>query len=340
MIGSSVSELRKDLVSGEWVLLARDRAKRPHQFRKRARGKPQSKSTCPFENPQKSGGGEALLWYADPAALAKDEFRNWFLQVIANKFPAVAPHTSKQCPARTTYGPYRRMDGVGYHEVIVTRPHDRSLGEMTVEEGELVMRAYRERYAALAKDPCVEYVLIFHNHGREAGASISHPHSQLIALPILPPDIKRSFRGSQRFFKKFHTCIYCKMLDAERRFRERVVHENKEFITLAPYASHVPFELRIYPQEHDSRFELLSEERLRFLTESLIEMLKRLHRVLGDPAYNFFIHTTPANMPDVEHYHWHLEILPKISVPAGLELGTGIDVSVVPPEEVPKLLRV
>jgi len=329
------SEMRKDAVSGEWILVAAGRAKRPHEYA-RKREKPQSQSTCPFEN-ARINGADPLLRYPHPVSSKKDALDDWFVQVITNKYPAVLPHEDRTCAVAGEDGPYERIDGVGYHEVIVTQPHERSLGQMTVEEASLVIRAYRERFAALKKDSCIKYILIFHNHGREAGASVSHPHSQLIALPIIPPDVQWSVQGSANFYEAHAACIHCRMISWELEDKRRIVYENKDFLVIAPYASRISFELRMYPKIHDPHFDLLPEERLKTAADALTTALRKLDRALEDPAYNFFIHTSPTT-DTTEHYHWHLEILPKTSVQAGLELGTGVDVTVVKPEDVPSLL--
>jgi UDPglucose--hexose-1-phosphate uridylyltransferase len=200
------SELRQDIVSGEWVLVATGRAKRPHRYSTRAHRKQQSASECPFEGPR-INDTEPILWYPHPASNAKDNFDEWYVQVVENLYPAVSSHKEVTCALERPDGLYNTMPGIGYHELIITRPHDRSLGEMTPAEAALVVRSYRERYVALGNDACVAYILVFHNHGHEAGASISHPHSQLIALPVVPPDVQRSFRGSAAFFKKFKTSM-------------------------------------------------------------------------------------------------------------------------------------
>lgn len=332
------SELRKDAVSGEWILVAAGRAKRPQQYAARIRVKPSSQAACPFEE-ARIGGQDPLLWYPHPAAAKKDVLGEWFIQVVRNKYPAVMPHEDKTCAVAGEDGPYERMDGVGYHEVIVTRPHTQSMGEMTTEEVALVLRAYRERFAALQKDPCVSYILIFHNHGVEAGASISHPHSQLMALPIIPPDVQRSLNGSAAFYKSHAACIHCRIISWELEDKKRIVYQNEDFLVIAPHASHISFELRIYPLIHDPYFYLLPEDRLETAAEALRVALGKLHVALDDPAYNFFIHTASTHAV-ADHYHWHLEILPKVSMPAGLELGTGVDVTVVRPEDVPHLLSV
>ncbi|OGZ46082.1 MAG: hypothetical protein A3J54_02545 [Candidatus Ryanbacteria bacterium RIFCSPHIGHO2_02_FULL_45_13b] len=330
------SEMRKDAVSGEWILVAAGRAKRPHAFRLK-RERPVSMKDCPFEE-VRINGSDPLLWYSHPESVKKDVLENWFVQVITNKYPAVMPHADRTCVVAGDDGPYERIDGVGYHEVIVTRPHDKSLGQMNVAEATLVFRAYRERFAILKKDPCIQYILIFHNHGHEAGASIDHPHSQLIALPIIPPDVQRSVHGSKKFYEAHAACIHCRMISWELEDRRRIVHENKDFVVIAPYASRISFELRMYPKIHDPHFDLLSEERLETAAEAVTTALGKLGSALEDPAYNFFIHTTPTSN-HMEHYHWHMEILPKTSVLAGLELGAGVDVTMVKPEDVLSLLR-
>lgn len=330
------SEMRRDAVSGEWILIAAGRRKRPHEYARQTREKPQPQSSCPFEE-VRIGGLDPLLWYSHPTSLRKDILDEWFLQVVTNKYPAVMPHEDKTCAVVGEDGPYERIDGVGYHEVVVTRPHDRSIGQMTVEEATLVFRAYRERFSALKKDPCIKYVLIFHNHGKEAGASISHPHSQIIALPIIPPDVERSVRGSALFYEAHAACIHCRMISWELEDDKRIVYQNKDFLVIVPYASRISFELRMYPREHDPYFDLLPEKKLETAAEALTTALRKLGTALKDPAYNFFIHTTPTTN-NMDHYHWHLEILPKTSVIAGLELGSGVDVVTVKPEDVPFLL--
>lgn len=333
-----LSELRQDFVSGDWVLVASGRAKRPQDFVSKKKKVPETISTCPFES-SRITREKPLLWYPHPSAADKDSPKSWFVRVVANKYPAVAVHTGRSCAVPYNDGIYKAMVGVGYHEVIVTQPHTKSLGQMMVEEVALVVRSYRDRYVALDKDPCIAYILVFHNHGADAGASIMHPHSQLIALPIVPPDVQRSFDGSLSFFKRIGKCIHCKMLEWELNAGERVVYENGDFVVLAPYASRVSFELRIYPKYHNPHFNYISEERIFGCADALSTALRKLYAVLENPGYNFFIHTSPANIHNGAHYHWHIEILPKTSTPAGLELGTGVDVVVVRPEEVPRILN-
>lgn len=335
------SEFRQDIVSGDWILVAsKKRRSRPYFFNqdKKAAGKKISREHCPFENPQKFGNSEPILWFAlEPLGNHAVNLKNWFVQIISNKYPVVIP--SKTCPEAKLEGPSFKIEGVGYHEIIVTRPHSRSLSEMNQAEVQLVLKAYQERYLQLKEEKCVEYILIFHNHGFKAGASIPHPHSQLAAMPIVPPDVSRSLNGSKKYFKEHGRCVHCALLEWELKKKERVIFQNDYFAVIAPFASRVSYEMRIYPKWHVSRFEETNEKEKSWLAQALIEALRRLGKALNNSDYNFFIHTAPAKKEDVEYYHWHFEILPKTSVWAGLELGTGVEVIFVSPEEAAEKLK-
>jgi len=230
------------------------------------------------------------------------------------------------------------MDGAGFHEVIITRDHKKHLALLPIEKVEEVIKAYQERYLALMEHKCVNYISIFHNHGREAGATIPHPHSQLIAMPILPSDIRRSLQGAKTYREEHNRCVHCTMLKWEREER-RSIFQNEHFIVYAPFVPRTAFELRIYPREHKSNFEKISKTERKYLAEALWWALYKLYKGLKDPAYNFFIHTAPCDGKDYKYYHWHFEIWPKTAIWAGFELGTGIEISTIEPEEVAKFLR-
>jgi len=337
----NVSELRQDLVSGDWMIVATGRAKRPQIFRDRGREKFEQKiSDCPFEDPQSSGHGEPLLiYYKDNKRIrvkgAKKLVRDWSVQVINNKFPALGPGS---CSETYKEGPYKLMDGAGFHEVIVSRDHYRHLALMDIDEIEQIIKAYQDRYLSLKEHKCVNYIFIFHNHGKEAGATVPHPHSQLIALPVLPADVKRSLNGARAYYEKHRRCVHCKMINWEKEER-RCIFQNEHFVVFSPFVPRVNFEIRIYPRKHEPQFENLNEIERRYLAEALKQALYKLYKGLKDPAYNFFIHTAPCDGKDYGYYHWHLEILPKTNIWAGIELGTGVEVITVKPEEVAKFLR-
>lgn len=337
----SVSELRRDLVSGDWVLIATGRARRASHFLREKRRKfTQPISECPFENPQAAGHGEPLLIYYEEDKKcrvrgAKKLIKEWSLQVIPNKYPAFGPG---DCSRTYKEGPYALMDGAGFHELIITRDHKKHFALLSFEKIVEILKAYQERYLSLMDRPCVSYISIFHNYGLEAGATSSHPHSQLIAMPVIPSDVGRSLRGSKNFHEEHRRCVHCVMLKWEKEER-RCIFQNEYFIVYAPFCPRAAFELRIFPRKHQSNFEKITDTERKYLAEALWQTLQKLYKGLKDPAYNFFIHTAPCDGKDYSHYHWHIEILPKTSIWAGFELGTGIEISTIEPEEVAKFLR-
>lgn len=326
-----ISELRQDMVSGEWVVIATGRAKRPHDFLKQTRVRARdSVASCPFEKliPNR------VLVYSKGK---KKGDGDWWLQVIPNKYPAFGKGI---CAVFYKEGPYQWTGGVGFHEVVITRDHVRSIGMMTSEETEFLIRAFQERYLALKDDRCVEYVSVFHNNGRLAGATITHPHSQIIAIPVVPPDIRRSVEGSRRFYREHHTCVHCTILRYERKVKKRLIFENERFVVIAPYASKTAFEMRVFPKFHSAHFEDMATRDRILLADALRTALAKLFRGLNDPDYNFFLHTAPVrSVKDTGHYHWHFEIIPKTAIWAGFEIGTGIEISVISPERAAEFLR-
>lgn len=329
---SSNSELRQDLVSGDWVAIATGRAMRPHDFLGEPRAAfGQPRDACPFEALE----NDALLVLTSEGAAGSAE--DWWVEVIPNKYPAFQLDA---CPTPQALGPYQRMEGVGHHEVVVTRDHDRSFALMSPAEADAVLRAYQQRYQTLAQDPCARYISIFHNHGLLSGATIGHPHSQMIAIPVVPPDVGRSLSGSAGYFKENGRCVHCAALEYESRERSRIVAENDLTLALAPFASKSAFELRVFPKNHAAHFERIGAAERASLAEILRIALAKLHRGLENPDYNFFLHTAPPDERDgYDHYHWHFEILPKTSIWAGFEIGTGIEISAIAPEAAAEFLR-
>lgn len=325
------SELRRDLVSGDWVVMATGRAKRPGAFKHVDSEAPAPQEGCPFEDPQAAGNGEPLLAYDVEGR------GDWFVQVIANKFPAFG---EGRCDEMHEVGPYTILDGVGRHEIVITRDHTRHWSHFTQPEARAVMKAYHERSVRLLQVPCVRYVSIFHNHGRAAGASVWHPHSQIIAIPVIPPDVGRSLDGSRRYWSENKLCVHCAMMAWEIEDKRRIVFENEHAIAFCPFVSRTAFEVRIFPKRHEPFFERSSDAELADTAEALRQALGRLAEKLNEPAYNFFVHTAPSTASvDYAHYHWHIEILPKTQIWAGFELGTGIEISTISPEDACAYLR-
>ena len=330
-VKKSVSELRQDIVSGDWVVIASSRAKRPNDFIAQKRIPfVQPKSTCPFEH----RFSDALVVYAKNN---KDRESDWWVQAVPNKYPAFDKGI---CAAFNHVGPYVSTNGAGAHEVVITQDHSRSLALMTDVEAELVVRVYQNRFRILRDDKCVKYISLFHNHGRLAGATIAHPHSQIIAIPVIPPDVASSLQGSERYFKKEKTCVHCVMLRYDLKDKKRIIYENDRFVTLAPFASRSAFEIRIFPKSHQARFEDMPQDLESDFARALRVSLAKLYHGLKNPDYNFFLHTAPVeNSHSYEHYHWHVEILPKTAIWAGFEIGTGIEISTIAPEDAAEFLR-
>ncbi|MAF79691.1 galactose-1-phosphate uridylyltransferase [bacterium] len=338
----SSSELRKDIVSGEWVVLAPGRAKRPDAFIKKIKRERVSKKDCPFEDPQTTNHGDPLLVYPKDALHSTSRLNKrdkWRIQIIRNKYPAFR-HERKCIPA-ISRGPYEVMEGIGYHHLLLTRDHHRNYPRLSSSEAALVFLSFQEHYKDLARDKCVKYVSFFHNWGPKAGASVYHPHYQIMALPMIPPDVGRSLKGSQQYYNKHKKCVHCTILGWERKEKKRIIYETKNVIAFIPYISREPFEARIFPKKHSSYFEDASSKIVEEVSHALRLVLQRMERRLKDPDYNFFIHSAPTHRRDkFAHYHWHIEVLPKMSVYAGFELGTGIEVTVVDPDDAARLLKI
>jgi UDPglucose--hexose-1-phosphate uridylyltransferase len=328
------SELRQDLVSGDWILIAPSRRKRPHDLvGKKTKRKRASKKTCPFENPQKSGQPKPFLIYKGKDGVG------WEIQVFENKYPAL--YHRETCAVMGKVGPFSVAQGIGHQDLVVTRDHNKNFSHLPNSTARRVFHAFQARYKMLAEDRCMAYISIFHNWGPSAGATVYHPHYQIIALPIIPPDVAHSLRGSAAYFRRKKRCVHCEMIKWEKKEKRRVIYENKGAISFVPFVSRSPFEVRIFPKSHQPFFESTPARDLEFIVEALQKSLLSLGKKLKDPDYNFFIHTSPIKGKSRhKHYHWHLEILPKVSIPAGFELATEVDINVVDPDEAGKFLRV
>lgn len=332
-----ISELRQDPVFGDWILLAPARGIR-HKFEGRTKFV-LSKNKCQFDNLAKFGNFPPVLVYQNiPLRGTTRRVENdWFLQVIPNKYPAVS---HDDCSFVSERGLYKSRVGAGFHELVILKDHNRYLGQYSAEEIKKIFKAYQDRYLSLSKEKCVEYISIFHNHGKEAGSTVPHLHSQILALPIIPPDINHSIIGSRRFFHEYKKCIHCEMLKQERKEKDRVIYENKDVIVLAPFASQVNFETRIFLKKHSAYFERSSDNELVSFADAARFIFSSLYKNLKDPAFNFFIHTAPTNKKsDYSHYHWHMEILPKFEATGSVELGIGLNIISVLPEEAANILR-
>lgn len=261
----------------------------------------------------------------------------WLLRVVPNKFPALRIEGELEPSAE---GMFDRMNGIGAHEVIVESPdHDAVIEQLPVPHLAEVFRAYRDRINDLAKDPRLEYVMVFKNHGDPAGASLEHTHSQLIATPVVPLMVEEELAGALQHLKLRQRCIWCDIIRQERQARTRIVFEHDGFVALAPFAPRFPFETWVLPAAHRSRYEETPAEALTGLATVVARVLGRMRTFLDDPPYNFMLHSAPLRRPALDHFHWHLEIIPKLTRVAGFEWGTGFFINPTPPEEAAKYLR-
>jgi UDPglucose--hexose-1-phosphate uridylyltransferase len=330
-----MSEFRQDIVSQHWVLFASNRGTRPDDFKHQPASDdmkklPEVDKTCVF-CPGKEAYNQEIL--SHPKGL------DWKVRVIPNKFEALG-HTGGR--ERSDFYPVR--EGIGDHEVVITRPHNVLMAFLPDDLMELNLRVYQERMRELSQHNEVEYVHVLQNHGREGGASLVHPHSQIFATPFVPEHLHDEVTGSYVYFQQNGACIYCEMIFKELQDQVRIVYETKDFLVLCPFASRVPYALRIIGKTHRASFIDVTDQERRDLAKVLKHMLQKLYYKLNDPAYNFYIHSMPVTHSlftryDDRSYHWHLEILPRLNVWGGFELGSDVYINTVLPEQAADLLR-
>jgi len=339
-----MSELRHDPVQKRWVIVAIERSRRPSDF-KREKEDGRKPSVCPFCSGNEDKTPPEIMAIRDTGT--KPNEPGWKVRVIPNKFPAL---TVEGDIGRRGLGLFDIMNGVGAHEVIIETPdHGMHMGDMDVNHLFEVVRIYRDRIADLHKDDRLRYVLIFKNHGSIAGASLEHPHTQLISTPITPITISLELTSAREHYLKKERCLFCDIVNQELALDERIVLNTPDFIVLEPFASRFPFETWIIPREHNHDFTHNSDELLCSFAETLKETLARIKVALDDPPFNFVLHTCPNSLPRPGRpdywmtlpydWHWHLEIIPRLTKVAGFEWGTGFYINPTPPEAAAEYLR-
>ncbi len=328
-------ELRKDPVVGRWVIISTERGHKPTDFTDRVEAK--QVPFCPFCPGQEDKTPPELLAYR-PGGSAPNT-PGWTLRVVPNKFPALQIEGSLN---RRGEGVYDKMNGVGAHEVIIEgTDHNLDFADMSEEHIASVLWAYRERMSDLRNDKRFRYNMVFKNHGEAAGASLEHTHTQLIATPILPKEVQEEIDGSLNYFKLKERCVWCDIVAQELSDGngKRVVLATTRFVSIVPFAARFPFECWIMPREHQPAFEFRPTEEYRELAGVLRETLQRLNLALDRPPYNLVVHTAPNRDSDHEYYHWHIEVMPKLTRVAGFEWGSGFYINPTPPEEAAAFLR-
>ena len=324
-------ELRKDPISGRWVIISIERGKRPSDFGMRVSAK--KGGFCAFcEGNEHTTPPEILALRPDKN---KPDTSGWTLRVVSNKFTALNIEGQLN---REGEGIFDKMNGVGAHEVVVENPdHNLTLSTMPLKSVEDVLWAFQNRITDLKKDKRLKYVLVFKNEGDDAGASLEHTHSQLIALPIVPDLVREEIDQAKQYYSYKERCIFCDIIRQESANKIRVISENEDFISLAPFAPRSPFEMLILPKKHESSY--MPDGNFNFLAQILQQTLKQMDKVLNLPPYNLMIHTSPFQDEANEYYHWHIEIMPKLTKIAGFEWGSGFYINPTPPEEAAKFMR-
>jgi len=326
-------EIRKDPITGRWVIIATDRSRRPADF-SREQVVPKGGRFCPFCPGNEQKTPPEVLAYREGGGPNQP---GWTLRVVPNKFPALRVEGDFD---RQGEGLYDRMNGIGAHEVIIETPeHALTLSDMPEKRVEDIFWATRDRILDLKKDRRMRYILAFKNHGEAAGATLEHTHSQLIALPVVPRRVQEELEGARRYYDLKERCIFCDIIRQELDTAARIVLETEHFLVICPYAARFPFEIWILPRRHLSHFESAEIPTFHNLGWVMPVVLREMDKVLERPAYNFIIHTAPVQEPDLPHYHWHIELIPKLTKVAGFEWGTGFYINPTPPEESAKFLR-
>lgn len=326
-------ELRKDPVLGRWIIISKERRKRPTDFVVE-----ETKTTggfCPLcPGNEHTTPPEVLSFNANGDSPNQSD---WQVRVVPNKYPALVIEGDL---GKEGEGLFDKMNGIGAHEVIIETPnHQECFSDLSEGNMSLVFKAYRERILDLEKDSRFRYVMLFKNYGKAAGASLEHSHSQLIALPILPRMLVSELNGALSYYKYKERCIYCDIIRQEIQQGVRVVCQNDEFITVAPFAPRTPFEMWVLPKKHSSAFCNMTEHQIYLLSALFKESLKRLAKCIPNVPYNFVLHTQPLRAGGLEHYHWHFEIVPKLTSIAGFEWGSGFYINPMPPEETAQYLK-
>ncbi len=328
-----MSELRKDPIVGRWVIISTQRGKRPSDWG----NEPMLKGGgfCPFCPGNEEKTPPEIV--AIRPITAQRDVPGWQIRVVPNKFPALQIEGELEPKG---YGNYDMMNGIGAHEVIIETPnHATDLSELPDSHMRDVMLIYRDRVLDLKKDMRFKYILVFKNQGVAAGASLEHSHSQLIATPIIPKRVSEELQGSRDFYRHKERCIYCDIVQQEINTNLRIVHESEHFLTIEPFAPRFPFETWILPLKHYSHFEQMPDFMYGELAKTLKDALWRVNATLGFPPFNFIVHSSPVQEPMLPEYHWHIEIIPKLTKIAGFEWGSGFYINPTPPELAAEHLR-
>ena len=329
-----MAQLRRDPITGRWIIFNTESPKGACDFEVVPQER-KGQATCPFCYGKEHETPPEIEAFREKGTAPNSP--GWFTRVVPNKFPALRIEGELE---PTGIGIYDRTNGIGAHEVIIETPHhDKEMPDLSVEEVRNVLRMYRNRCLDLKKDKRFKYFLIFKNYGKSAGATLEHPHTQLIALPFVPLRVQRELKGAQRYHDYRDRCGYCDMIQQEQDDKERIVCENNGFLAFSPFVSRFPFECWILPKEHASDYVTISDQGLLDLAKILQDLLGRIKKTVHDPSYNMIIHTSPVENLYEATYHWHIEIMPRLTQVMGFEWGTGFYINPTSPEKAAHDLR-
>ena len=326
-------DLRQNPIIGRWVIVATDRSKRPTDFNRKPdvpRG-----GFCPLCPGNEDKTPPEVFAIRD--ANSQSNKPGWKLRVVPNKFPVL--QNSGNLDPRAE-GLYEKMDGFGSHEIILETPdHTATMSRLSLQDYYNILLCYRQRILELKQDTRYQYISIFKNHGRTAGAALEHPNSQLIALPIVPKRTIEELEGTQRYYDMKKRCVFCDSIQQEQKTTERLVYENDDFLALEPFAPRLPFETWILPKQHIASFENTDEALFKTMAEMFSTVFKKIDAALNYPPFNFMLHTSPVANNHEECYHWHFKITPWLSNLSGFEWGTGLYINPTAPEDAAQILR-
>ncbi|MEM1171874.1 MAG: galactose-1-phosphate uridylyltransferase [Cyanobacteria bacterium P01_H01_bin.35] len=327
-----MTELRQNLITRDWVIIATERAKRPDDFTKPDKSQiviPSYQPDCPFclDNEHLTG----------PESFRLKDNNSWRVRAVPNKYPALTPIGEK---VRKVDKNFRSMTGVGFHEVIIEHPlHNVTIPLLDIKDIVNIFRVYRLRYSQIKQDKRIQTILIFKNHGKGAGTSLEHPHSQLVATPIVPYQLRIRIQEAMRYFDDTGECLFCRTLADELAAEERIVYATKDFVSFIPYAALSPFHTWIFPRRHSSSFDEITESEMLDLADNLKTVLAKLYYGLNNPDYNFIIRSIPTDEKRTDYFHWYLAIVPRVSLAAGFEMGSGMFINTTVPEKNASFLR-
>jgi UDPglucose--hexose-1-phosphate uridylyltransferase len=337
-----MSRLRKDPIVGRWIIISTERSKKPQDYHIEEPEDDVTPAECPFCGGNESKTPPEIASFRAEKTLPNKE--GWWVRVIPSKFPVLHVEGSLE---REGSGIYDWMNGIGAHEIIIETPeHAQRLEELPESQVEKILWSYRDRILDLERDERLRYVLIVKNQGLAAGSALNHTHSQIIATPVIPKLVKEKLDGAKSYYDYKERCIFCDMIRQELADAVRVVDETRHFIVFTPFAPRFPFEVWIYPKKHSCAYADISKEEIMDFSRTLRNTLQRIGKALDSPPYNYILYTAPNRVPRSgywhtlsDDFHWHMEIMPRLTRVAGFEWGSGFYINPTPPEEAAKYLR-